>query len=472
MQICFRTPASCFNAKQLTNDEKMTSLIYYLKKNAYRTPRFLGNAVAHVPYSLRLGFGSDYRNARATRCWLEEEATLEEERSYIFENVSRIVRHASANVPFYAQFYAENGFNPNSLRSFEDLTKIPIVTKSLLQTTELEHRSFRRQGRTPTYTGGSTGEPFKFYSDSRQIGVEWAHIHHIWESLGYRQSDLLLSVALDETRPPIYYDALRHSLVLNIHYSFDTLIQTFMKIPRRARRIRFFRGYPSSFAEFLSYCEEKAPLALSELLETLKGSFLASEFPTPSFRKTIEQATCRPTISWYGHSERAILAWEKTRSWLYEPMHSYGYCEAVRLPDGFVTLVGTSYWNFASPFIRYQVDDGILPIDENDGILRSFEIQDGRRTDFIIDKNGARFSITHLNLSCQESTWALARCVQVEQKKPGTAIFWVTPRRTVTVEELKSAFNFDRLNLECEFRIVEKPFVSARGKVLLKVSTE
>ena len=33
-------------------------------------------------------------------------------------------------------------------------------------------------------------------------------------------------------------------------------------------------------------------------------------------------------------------------------------------------------------------------------------------------------------------------------------------------------FNFDRLNLECEFRIVEKPFVSARGKVLLKVSTE
>ena len=49
----------------------MTSLIYYLKKNAYRTPRFLGNAVAHVPYSLRLGFGSDYRNARATRRWLE-----------------------------------------------------------------------------------------------------------------------------------------------------------------------------------------------------------------------------------------------------------------------------------------------------------------------------------------------------------------------------------------------------------------
>ena len=450
----------------------MASLIYCLKKNAYRAPRIIGDIVARVPYSRRLGFGLDYRNARASYCWFEGEATLEEQRSFIFEHVVRIVRYASANIPFYAHYYAECGFSPDLLRSFDDLVKIPIVTKELLQSVELERRSCRRRGMIPTYTGGSTGEPLKFYSDSRQIGVEWAHMHRIWESLGYRQSDLLLSVALDGDRPPIYYDALRHSLILNIHHPFDTIVQAFMKTPRRARRPRFFRGYPSSFAEFLSSCEAKAPNVLSELLDTLEGSFLASEFPTPAFRQTIERATKRPTVSWYGHSERAVLAWEKTRPWIYEPMHSYGYCEAVPLSDGFITLVGTSYWNFASPFIRYQLDDGVLPLDSTGGILRSFEIQDGRRGDFIIDKNGERFSITHLNLSCHESTWALARCVQVEQKQPGAAIVWVTPRRAVTVEELKSAFAFDRLNLDCEFRIVEKPFVTARGKVLLKVSTE
>ena len=450
----------------------MPSLIYCLKKNAYRAPRILGDIVARVPYSWRLGFGLDYRNARTTYCWFEEEATLEEQRSFIFDHVARIVRYASVKIPFYARYYAESGFNPDVLRSFDDLVKIPIVTKELLQSVELECRSCRRRGRITTYTGGSTGEPLKFYSDSRQIGVEWAHMHRIWKSLGYRQSDLLLSVALDGDRPPVYYDALRHSLILNVHHPFDTIVQAFVKMPRRTRRPRFFRGYPSSFAEFLSSCEAKAPNLFSELFGTLEGSFLASEFPTPAFRQIIERATKGPTISWYGHSERAVLAWEKTRPWVYEPMHSYGYCEAVPLSDGFTTLVGTSYWNFASPFIRYQLDDGVLPLDSSGGILRSFEIQDGRRGDFIIDKNGERFSITHLNLSCHESTWALARCIQVEQKKPGSAIVWVTPRRAVTVEELEAAFNFGSLNLDCEFRIIEKPFVTARGKVLLKVSTE
>ena len=450
----------------------MSSLVFYLKKNAYRTPRLVGEAIAHIPYSKRLGFGSDYRNACATHHWFENIATPEEQRSFIFDKVTKIVRHAFENVPFYAQFYAESGFNPDSLHSFDDLTKIPIVTKSLLQDTELERRSCRRRGRTITYTGGSTGEPFKFYSDSRQIGVEWAHIHHIWESLGYCQKDLLLSVALDETQPPIFYDALRHSLILNIHYPFDLLAQAFMNVPPRARQPRFFRGYPSSFAEFLSCCEEKAPDVISELLETLEGTFLASEFPAPVFRQTIENLTHRPTVSWFGHSERTVLAWEKTRPWVYEPMHSYGYCEAIRLPDGFITLVGTSYWNYASPFIRYQLDDGVFPLNVSEGLLRAFEIKDGRRSDFIIDKNGSKFSITHLNLSCHEATWALARCIQIEQRKPGSAIFWVTPRRSdVTVEELEVAFGFDSLNLDCEFRIVDKPFVTARGKTLLKVST-
>ena len=450
----------------------MESLVYYLKRNAYRMPRFVGEAIARVPYSKRLGFGSDYRNALATHHWFENIATPEERRGYIFDKITRIVRYAFENVPFYANFYAESGFNPYSLRSFDDLTKIPIVTKSLLQDTDLNRRSCYRRGRVTTYTGGSTGEPFKFYSDARQIGVECAHIHHIWKSLGYSQKDLLLSVALDESQPPIFYDALRHSLILNIHYPFDLLAQTFKRMPQRSRRVRFFRGYPSSFAEFLSYCERSAPSVLSDLLETLEGSFLASEFPTPAFRKTIENVTRRPTVSWYGHSERTILAWEKTRPWIYEPMHSYGFCEAIRLPDGFITLVGTSYWNYASPFIRYQLDDGVYPIVVSEGLLRAFEIKDGRRSDFIIDKNGSRFSITHLNLSCHESTWALARCIQIEQRQPGSVIFWVTLRRSsVTVSELEAAFGFEHLNLDCEFRIVDKPFVTARGKTLLKVST-
>ena len=445
-----------------------------MKKRLGTAPRFVGEAIARVPYSARPGFASQYVDAASRRRRFDEQASTEEKRDYIFAHIKRIVDHAYANVPFYRRYYAEAGYCPAELRSFDDIAKIPTVSKDVLRGFGVESRSYKVAGRSVTYTGGSTGEPFKFYSDARQVGNEWAHMHAIWGTLGYKQSDLLLGVALDETRAPVYYDGMRHTLVLNVHYPRETLVDAFLKIPARKRRAKYFRGYPSAIAEFLSYCEKDAPEVVDFLRENLRGSFLASEFPLPIYRKTIERVTDKPTVSWYGHAERAILAWEKTKPYLYEPFQSYGYCETTTDDSGFTSLVGTAYWNFASPLIRYKTNDGVKVVREEDGILGAFEISDGRIGDYIVDKNGERFSITHLNLSCRESTWALAQTVQVEQREPGKIILWTTPRTggKCDVEVLRKAFDFGALNLETEFRIVERPFRASNGKVLLKISTQ
>ena len=447
-------------------------LVSCLKKTLTKTPFSIGAGLAKIPYSIRPGFGKDYRRAQATRRWFEEEASPEEKRDFIFQRVRRVAEIAAREVPFYRDFYAENGFDVAELRSFEDLGKIPIVTKALLQEYELEKRSRKIAGRSATFTGGSSGEPFLFYSDKRQIGNEWAHMHWIWGRLGFGQADLKLSVALEPEAPPIFYNGLRHEVVLNIYFSREILSAAFLNLPKRVRKIKYLRGYPSAFSEFLSFCETENPAVLDALRENLRGTFLASEFPSPIFRETIERTTGKPTISWYGHAERAILAPERRRAGLYEPFQSYGFCETVRDADGFESLVGTAYWNFASPLIRYRVDDGVKVIEKEDGILKSFEILEGRIGDFLVDKNGEKFSITHLNLSCRRETWELVRCVQVEQRSPGAAIFWVTPRRETTSEELEKAFVFQNLALDCEFRVVEKPFRTKIGKTPLKISTQ
>lgn len=447
------------------------SLVSSLKNTLTKTPFSIGAELAKIPYSVRPGFGGDYRRARRTRRWFDEAASPEEKRDFIFRNVRRVAEIAAREVPFYRDFYAKNGFDVADLRSFEDIGKIPIVTKALLQEYELERRSRKIPGRSATFTGGSSGEPFLFYSDKRQIGNEWAHMHWIWGRLGFKQSDLKLSVALEPEAPPVFYNGLRHEVVLNIHFSRDILCEAFLNLPKKMRKIRFLRGYPSAFSEFLSFCETENPTLLDALRENLRGAFLASEFPSPMFRETIERTTGKPTISWYGHSERAILAPELGRPGLYEPFQSYGFCETVRDADGFESLVGTAYWNFASPLIRYRVDDGVKVVEKKNGILKSFEILEGRIGDFLVDKNGEKFSITHLNLSCRRETWELVRCVQVEQRSPGAAIFWVTPRRETTPEELEKTFDFQNLALDCEFRVVEKPFRTKIGKTPLKIST-
>ena len=447
------------------------SFISCLKNTLTKTPFSIGASLAKIPYSIRPGFGGDYRRAQERRRWFEEKASLDEKRDFIFQNVRRVVEVALRDVPFYQEWYAQNGFNIDDLRTFDDIAKIPIVTKEILQTYELEKRSRKIAGRSATFTGGSSGEPFLFYSDKRQIGNEWAHMHWIWGRLGFKQSDLKLSVALEPEAPPIFYNGLRHETVLNIYFSRDILCKAFLNLPKKERKIGYLRGYPSAFSEFLSFCETENPAVIDALRENLRGTFLASEFPTPMFRETIERTTGKPTISWYGHSERAILAPERRRSGLYEPFQSYGFCETVRDADGFESLVGTAYWNFASPLIRYRVDDGVKVIESEAGILKSFEILQGRIGDFLVDKKGEKFSITHLNLSCRRETWELARCVQVEQRSPGAAIFWVTPRRETTPDELEKAFDFQNLALDCEFRIVEKPFRTKIGKTPLKIST-
>ena len=447
------------------------SLISNLKKTLTKTPFSIGASLSKIPYSARPGFGADYRQAREARRWFEETASLEEKRDFIFKKVRRIAEIAAREVPFYQDFYAEKGFNVADLRSFEDIERIPIVTKGVLREYDLEARSRKIPGRSATYTGGSTGEPFLFYSDKRQIGNEWAHMHQIWGKLGFRQSDLKLSVALESEAPPIFYNGLRHEVVLNIYFSREKLTEAFLNLPKKMRKIKYLRGYPSAFSEFLSFCETEKPAVIDAIREHLRGSFLASEFPSPVFRETIERTTGAPTISWYGHAERAILAGERRAPGLYEPFQSYGYCETTRDADGFESLVGTAYWNFASPLIRYRVDDGVKVVEKEDGILKSFEILQGRIGDFLVDKNGEKFSITHLNLSCRRETWELVRCVQVEQRLAGAAIFWVTPRRETSPEELARVFDFQNLALDCEFRIVEKPFRTKIGKTPLKIST-
>ena len=439
-----------------------------IKRIAPNMPRAFGEIFAKIPFSIRPGCGFSFRRANDEMNQFSH-FTPEQEKDYIFKRVYNLVAFALENVEFYRQYYAENHFDLRELRSFEDIRKIPIVSKKILQNYPLRERSSGKLRRSVAYTGGSTGEPFVFYSDHQQIGHEWAYMFHIWRKLGFRQDDLLLSLALEPKKSPVFYDALRHSLVLNIHYPYETLVKAFLNVPETKRRVVFFRGYPSAWSEFLCFCETKFPEVLVEIKKNLRGSFLASEFPLPVFRQTIERATDRPTISWYGHSERAILAWEKSKPYLYETEQAYGYCETVTDSDGFTSLVGTAYWNYAEPFIRYRVDDGVRVIESKNGILRSFEISDGRIGDYLIDKSGKKFSITHLNLSCRESTWAVARSVQVEQPEPGRIILWIAPRVPASTSELKKAFDFNDLNLDIEYKTVERPIVTSRGKVMLKI---
>ena len=447
-------------------------LVQLLKKNAHRIPFWLGYPLSQVPYSYRPLLASSYKQSRLEIQNYASYDSVDRKKEYIFEKVKRLVYFAIKNVPFYTKYYSLHHFDPDSLKSFDDLERIPIVSKEILSKVELEERSCYKKGRYLSFTGGSTGEPFKFYSDPKQLGHEWAHFHKIWGNYGYKQSDLLLSISLEPNQNPIFYDAMRNALVLNIHYPFHVIAENLSKKKSVLRQIKYIRGYPSSIAEFLLFCHQEDPSLLQVIKTSLKACFLASEYPHPQFREPIERIAECPTISWYGHSERTVLAYERNSPYVYEPLQSYGFCEAVICTGDFTTLVGTSYENYASPLIRYSLDEGVQILESVNGLLKSFQIKEGRSGDVILDANNTPISITHLNLSCRQETWKIALCIQVEQRKPGQLIIWVTPRNKGTsIKEIRESFDFEKINFDCEFRKIQEPFRTSRGKVMLRVST-
>ena len=269
----------------------------------------------------------------------------------------------------------------------------------------------------------------------------------------------------------ITYDALRHHFAINIYKPNDEVAQALRKVLAK-NVIRYVHGYPSAIYDFACYCESQDPELAEMLAEQLCGGFLGSEYPAPVYRDKIETVFGIQTVSWYGHTERAVLAWEKGKNFVYCPFQTYGFAEAVVDPQtGKTKLVSTSYYNTASPFIRYDTGDEIAPLKSSTGILDEFCIEAGREGDYILDRNMKRLSLTGLVFGRHHRMFDKARFLQISQREPGKAVWYVSIlKETLPVEEYFKWFDLSNIEMDFEFRQIDSPILTKSGKTILNVS--
>ena len=443
------------------------SMLSTVKRIGQTIPEPVGRVMAHVPFAWRLGrcYAQSKREIAQFKTWGSEAR-----RAFIFERVKRIVHYAAGNNSFYRDFYAKHGFSVDKLRSFDDIQQIPIVTKADLQQYDLESRSNRQAGRLRVNTGGTSGEPLEFYLNRRAFAKEWAHMHRIWARLGYVQTDLKLTFRGKKLGPKVVkYNAVHNEFVVNAYADPAKISKAILDLVNK-RHIKFIHGYPSTVYEFARYCDEHAPALSTALQSTLHGILLGSEFPAPVYRNLIESKFRAPTLSWYGHSEMAVLADEPEKH-VYAPMQTYGYCEAVKDSNGEFRLVGTSYDNVASPFIRYDTGDHVLPESDNHPLER-FRIASGRVGEYIVDAHGHRISLTALVFGRHHEVFRFARFVQVRQERPGEATILVTmpPGHGASEVDVSDGFDKNDVAIRFDFEVRNEPVRSSAGKVPLLVS--
>jgi phenylacetate-CoA ligase len=297
-------------------------LAQYAKENLTDLPYGVGALLAKVPYSLRPGIAKLYRSRRRELRELEAASTTAR-REFVFRRVKQVAEFAYENVPFYRDKYRAAGVYPSSFTSFADIASLPIVDKSELQAVPLEDRSSTRRGRSLVNTGGSSGEPLEFFIEPTSIPHEWAHMHEIWSRVGYRQSDLrLVFGGRSGITDGLRYDGARHQWNIDIQRGWEDIAERLCPILAGHKSI-YLHGYPSSIFDFVVWAKDKAHPILPLLETRVRAMLLGSEAPAPSVRQTVERILGAESISWYGHTERAVLAGEALEPGQYNPYLSY-----------------------------------------------------------------------------------------------------------------------------------------------------
>lgn len=446
------------------------SYISFAKQHLTRIPFCLGKCISFIPYQYRPGMGEIYisRKSEIKKYQIFNE---DEYKSFIFNKVKHIASYAYNNIPFYRELYSQISVNPERLSCFDDIKELPVIAKADLQKVPLEFRSNIKLKKILTNTGGSSGQPLSFFIEPSSIPHEWAHMHTIWEKLGYKQSDLkIVFGGRADVKNIMEYDAVRHQLTIDIYKNpkqiADTLVNSFTKY-----KPKYLHGYPSAIFDFIIWLDINRHPLLSIFKQHVKGMFLGSEYPSPTLRKKAEELLDCSSVSWYGHTERAVLAYEKGEQYTYTPFISYGFSEAIETQqkDGF-SLVSTSYYNYASPLIRYDTNDLIDPTIKAN-LLIDFKVSSGRNGEYILDRNSNKIYLTALIFGRHHSIFDYVQHVQVKQTSVGRAIFYITSDSNYSHEFLKEKMDLSNVDLECSLEVIQSPIKTAAGKVSLLIKS-
>jgi phenylacetate-CoA ligase len=303
-------------------------------------------------------------------------------KDYQFNELKRVLIHSYKNVPYYGKLFAEHEFNP-VIQSFDDIKKLPILTKSIIMDNFNDLISKNYNGNKILFkTSGSTGKRLEFYGEDSMFKKEAAYISHSFKSHGV---DLYnkWSVWIRRHSPKnendiIVTDYELKRIYLSAFHLNDETIRDYVKIINNSK-CETIVTYPST-AYWLSCLLEKNNLSLKHI-RSIHG---ASEKCLPIWSSKIKNVFGFDLKMHYGQVEKVSFAYQSSHSNNYHESLTYSFTEYDNN-----TIIGTSFMNIVMPFIRYKTND-IVELMETPDYKFSSPITikeiDGRVDDMIVSE--------------------------------------------------------------------------------------
>ena len=309
------------------------------------------------------------------------------------QNLQDFIQTISTQVPYYQQIFKEKKLTVNDFKSVADLTKLPLLTKTLIRdnTTNLKRQGVTRFDKSNT--GGSSGEPLIFYMGmnrvSHDVAAKWRATR--WWDVDIGDKELVIwgsPVELgSQDKIRLFRDRLFSSKLLPAFAMNPSNLDQFITEIKQFKPNMLF-GYPSALSLIAERAKETA-MDLSQL--GIKVVFVTSERLYEHQRKLISTIFNAPVANGYGGRDAGFIAHQCPKG----KMHLSAEHLIVELLDqagnpvklgemGEVTITHLCSEDF--PFIRYQTGDiaafDTEPCDCGRGLPVLKEIH-GRTTDFI-----------------------------------------------------------------------------------------
>lgn len=308
------------------------------------------------------------------------------------ERLNKLLVHAYENTGYYKKLFSQIGIKPVDIKSLNDLTKIPFLTKDIVNRNFkdvivpnlISNRGVIHQ------TSGTTGEKFRFYNDKQAmlnsavlgsiinnwIGIDIGDkVLAIWGS----RSDVL---EMNSLKNRIKSHVRSIKLLSGNNLNEENLFNYYNIIEKYNPKL--ISGYPSTlevFSDFLMKhnfrLEPKSIRTEGELLIDFTRNKISKAFNTSVYNYyssrdiTSIAHECRIFKNLHILSPNVIL----------EVVDENG--EIVFDKDGDIVL--THLNNFVMPFIRYKIGDK--------GILTKKQCECGISWPLLTEVNGRRFEI-------------------------------------------------------------------------------
>jgi phenylacetate-CoA ligase len=357
-----------------------------------------------------------------------------------FRLLSEITTHALTEVPFWRKM--------PPVKKIEDFQKWPIVTKTDIVTKpeSFISETFSEKGLRAN-TGGGSGEPMAFFIHAGQTRPkEAAHFDWFWGQCGYSSGDRLLMIRGASLKGNALYQhqSIKNCLAVSCYELNQKNIESVLKEIRKFRP-KFVHGYPSAVKNFI-HCIIENSKAFWNL--PLSGVFLGSEGMTDFDRIQIERFFETRVLTWYGHSECAIMGGNSLESNEFHFFPFYGYAELldeedkpIDIPGVKGRIVATSFDNYVMPFIRYDTGDyGTLSANKYYHGMPCLVLSkiDGRAQDLIYLVDGTRVSLTAFIFGQHLPEFSRIREMQLVQDAPGKLLLRIVKGTTFSENDTQT----------------------------------